>query len=753
MSDGFYVDVEELYNVFEGLQSQSEKIIASLETAKSSYNSVITSNSMYGDVGQAIAGEINSSHNMLLMQLKDLLYSLQSDFSKEVESFQSATGEKSSTAIISHSYLKSTSEYFDTLKGEIDQIRKTINSATDSVSDLVSVTSDAKNYEYFGGNLSNAKDVVTNTIEKVSAWDSQGTALTTETSLQNLQELLGQLHQTDGLDYSDPIISQVVNNLSPIADKVKEIDDQIDESVQKAKLEAEKAKALEEKERDRIEKDWRLHHPIQATLRDWRKGLSDGLDSMTNWMKDDPNWKWLKGFGDAAFGAVGDAVFGVAEFGVDLLQYSTEGVILGYNSLMGNETPQWMKDDLQGGIETFGDVFLNTLGNAFGLVTMIPEVNNLINDLGNSTRDGSIMGAILHDVRHAKDLKQQPIRDKINLVGKFSGYESGHAAGEIVSEIVSWIGPAKLAKMAGGSKLVSRLAQAPKIQKGISYFRKARTALSNSHLGMLARESYGATKNFFTSRLGNLWDDFSRKKFAFAGLDDFRYGDDIGKHTARLYQSTSEGGEYQRLRQKLYSEAAEQSGREVNREFRKEASEQLARHSDDVLKGFDDSDWGSNELGKLREKWNVPETDTIAVGKTDFPGLEGKVFEGGSPKVRKEAGLPDLDDAFPDREIKSPRKNAFFTRHAEEDVIQDFVRSVEELGLPDDEIEGVFKLHQSNSSGVCGACKQGLTNPDVSPGILKQFSEKFPNLTIEVTTESAEIGSKLNFIIKNGQIL
>ena len=168
----------------------------------------------------------------------------------------------------------------------------------------------------------------------------------------------------------------------------------------------------------------------------------------------------------------------------------------------------------------------------------------------------------------------------------------------------------------------------------------------------------------------------------------------------------------------------------------------------------DDVVWdASEELSNLRRKWKVPETDTIAVGKTNVPGLEGKVFEGGSPKVRKEAGLPDLDDAFPDREIKSPRKNAFFTRHAEENVIQDFVRSVEELGLPDDEIEGVFKLHQSNSSGVCGACKQGLTNPNVSPGILKQFSEKFPNLTIEVTTESAEIGSKLNFIIKNGQIL
>ena len=623
MSDGFYVDVEELYNVFEGLQSQSEKIIASLETAKSSYNSVITSNSMYGDVGQAIAGEINSSHNMLLIQLKDLLYSLQSDFSKEVESFQSATGEKSSTAIISHSYLKSTSEYFDTLKGEIDQIRKTINSATDSVSDLVSVTSDAKNYEYFGGNLSNAKDVVTNTIEKVSAWDSQGTALTTETSLQNLQELLGQLHQTDGLDYSDPIISQVVNNLSPMADKVKEIDDQIDESVQKAKLEAQKAKELEEKERDRIEKDWRLHHPIQATLRDWRKGLSDGLDSMTNWMKDDPNWKWLKGFGDAAFGAVGDAVFGVAEFGVDLVQYSTEGVILGYNSLTGNETPQWMKDDLQGGIETFGDVVLNTLGNVFGLVTMIPEVNNLINDLDDSTRDGSIMGAILHDVRHAKDLKQQPIRDKINLVGKFSGYDSGYAAGEIVSEIVSWIGPAKLAKMAGGSKLVSRLAQAPKIQKGISYFKKARTVLANSHLGMLARESYGATKDFFTSRLGNLWDDFSRKKFAFAGLDKFRYGDDIGKHTARLYQSTSEGAEYQRIRRGLYSEAAE--------------------HGDDVAKGLEEFVDGKFTDPEVQARYEKYLKKKAKQGKTPREPLDWKETSDRMAKIRNQGRQYELE--------------------------------------------------------------------------------------------------------------
>ena len=308
--------------------------------------------------------------------------------------------------------------------------------------------------------------------------------------------------------------------------------------------------------------------------------------------------------------------------------------------------------------------------------------------------------------------------------------------------------------MAGGSKLVSRLAQMPKIQKGISYYKKARTMLANSHLDMLARESYGATKNFFTSRFGNLWDDFSRTKFAFAGLDDFRYADDIGKHTARLYQSTSEGAEYQRLRRALYSEADEQSGREVSREFRKEASEQLARHGDDVLKGFDDSDWGSNELGKLREKWNVPETDTIAVGKTDVPGLEGKVFEGGSPKVRKEAGLPDLDDAFPDREIRSSGKISSATRHAEENVANDFINAIKEVGLEAENVTGTFKIHQSNPKGVCPTCLSGLGNPAKPSGVIKQLSEMFPKLRIEVTSEVVEgvkVNGRLQFIVENGK--
>jgi hypothetical protein len=40
---------------------------------------------------------------------------------------------------------------------------------------------------------------------------------------------------------------------------------------------------------------------------------------------------------------------------------------------------------------------------------------------------------------------------------------------------------------------------------------------------------------------------------------------------------------------------------------------------------------GKVDLDELRKKWNVPETNTIAVGRTDIKGLEDLTFKGGFP--------------------------------------------------------------------------------------------------------------------------
>ncbi|MED3653558.1 hypothetical protein P4489_04195, partial [Heyndrickxia sporothermodurans] len=162
---------------------------------------------------------------------------------------------------------------------------------------------------------------------------------------------------------------------------------------------------------------------------------------------------------------------------------------------------------------------------------------------------------------------------------------------------------------------------------------------------------------------------------------------------------------------------------------------------------------GKEELDALRKKWNVPETNTIAVGKTDVKGLEDLIFEGGSPKVRKEAGLPDLDVSYPNRPIKSSGKIPSATRHAEEGVANQFVEAVEKLGIQPNDVVGTLKLHQSNPSGVCPTCLSGLGNPKKNPGVIKQLSLKYPNLIIEVTSqvvEGAKVNGRLNFRVKNG---
>lgn len=165
---------------------------------------------------------------------------------------------------------------------------------------------------------------------------------------------------------------------------------------------------------------------------------------------------------------------------------------------------------------------------------------------------------------------------------------------------------------------------------------------------------------------------------------------------------------------------------------------------------------GKQDLDSVRNRIGVPETQTIAVGKTDVKGLENLVFEGYSPAVRKEVGLPDIDTIWPDRDIRAPAVNPLFTRHAEEVLANEFDRAVEEAGILPENVVGVLKIHQSNPRGVCRKCIQGLANDNVRPGILKQLSLKYPSLRIEVTSETlpdVKVSGRSSFVIQNGKYI
>jgi len=175
---------------------------------------------------------------------------------------------------------------------------------------------------------------------------------------------------------------------------------------------------------------------------------------------------------------------------------------------------------------------------------------------------------------------------------------------------------------------------------------------------------------------------------------------------------------------------------------------------------------GNADLDEYRAELKVPDKDTIAIAKTDVKGLEGFIFKGASPEVIKEAqkagvDIKPLDEEFPDRAIKAPwdthrRGHGQFTRHAEEGIMAQFEEAVNNAGISPEEVKGTIYIHQSNKNGVCPMCTKGLFE-DVEPkGIFKQFTERYPNLNIIVTSdtragESNGIGS-LAFNVKNGEV-
>jgi hypothetical protein len=162
------------------------------------------------------------------------------------------------------------------------------------------------------------------------------------------------------------------------------------------------------------------------------------------------------------------------------------------------------------------------------------------------------------------------------------------------------------------------------------------------------------------------------------------------------------------------------------------------------------------DLDAYRARLGGVQADTIAVGRTNVPGLEKEVLEGASPKVRKEAGLPDLNTTAPDRPIQSPRDNPLFTRHAEEDLANNFVKKVEDAHLKPADLDGkTLNIRISNADGVCTPCMQGLKEGSNAPaGVIKQLSERYPGLTIRIAAEGGDAYAGRTVVeIRNGKII
>jgi hypothetical protein len=162
---------------------------------------------------------------------------------------------------------------------------------------------------------------------------------------------------------------------------------------------------------------------------------------------------------------------------------------------------------------------------------------------------------------------------------------------------------------------------------------------------------------------------------------------------------------------------------------------------------------GSAELQAVRQRLGASaEAHTVAVGRTNVRGLEAQTFEGASTTIRKQAGNAGLPANHP---IQSPNANPLFSGHAEEVLANDFVAAVDRAKIPAVKVQGELFVHISNPSGVCNICAQGLKPGSTVPaGVIRQLSEKYPNLTIRFTAAGGMARPNLaELAVRNGRIV
>lgn len=124
-----------------------------------------------------------------------------------------------------------------------------------------------------------------------------------------------------------------------------------------------------------------------------------------------------------------------------------------------------------------------------------------------------------------------------------------------------------------------------------------------------------------------------------------------------------------------------------------------------------------------------------AAAKTEVEGVTQSIFKEGSTKSKGASASAVKTNT----RYKSPQSFGATKNHAEQNILGDIANEIDQgknfspslRGTPKPEATGKIQLHIEQE--VCAACRQGLANPAVLPGVVKQFSTEYPNITIVIT--------------------
>ena len=670
---GFHVEMEELLNLKKTYLESAEKAEEQLNAAKDKMNAIITSNSMYGEVGKAINNEINNSHNAVIVGLKTAYTLMDADYTQALTAFRDGVGETSETAILDEEVMTQTKTKMTDANTKHSDYETNISQIYSSINDLISLSSPSSNVS---SSITKANTVLSDAITKVNAFDSDQTELNTESLLTALQQQIDAGNAIQELSYTDPRFVEIVS-YSQLAEGIKQVDDQITQAKKEQEEAARKAKEEEE--------EWRKNHPAQAMIKDARKGLGDWWEGVKNATKnlDIPVLRETLLFAEGFIGGASSLVGDLAYLYFDVQQFTMELLFVGTEKLTGlNVAPDWVEKDVNGAwnnVVALKDAFTNTF------------------TLENGQKVLDYSWKLMTDERTRAEAWRDTKRTTEKLWNDFTK-DGWYNTGGVVFEVGSWfvgagevkagLTAAKTAKtFAEGARLftstVGRHAvkNADDMAQGLLHLATrgpAKTkAFAKNMINVIAdskttftrwsdelgegisklksvagkwgdnlaarspefntfRENFRRTfSNFGDKRvLATEFGQVATEQLAKHGDEVAKYGDNVSKtlqeSTEQVAKKTSQEFGQEATEQLVkhgdevatgLKETAEQASRKVGQEFSQETSEQLAKHSDDVARGVKETAEQSSK--KVGQEFSQETSEQLAKYGDEVPkGLE-----------------------------------------------------------------------------------------------------------------------------------
>ena len=194
------IDMNEVQSNKTKLATSIKLMRGQVELARSKLNQIVESQALQGDVKTAIDAKVKNHQMPMMTHYLTALEIMSADYEALISTFQSEVGESAQDAVIDTDYLAELGTIFPGISQGLATIRQSISGTYSRISDLI--TLDASSTSDISSNLSAAKQILTDTTDKMSAFNDLPRPETFSSIISQQNAQLGVLRSVQGPQYA-----------------------------------------------------------------------------------------------------------------------------------------------------------------------------------------------------------------------------------------------------------------------------------------------------------------------------------------------------------------------------------------------------------------------------------------------------------------------------------------------------------------------------------------------------------------------